>query len=148
MRFTVDDLNSLESQLYLHDGHLRRFVFDRDSKGLHLEVECKEWMDCIYSIHYLGVVGFEMTSCDFYGPSDVILGFCVVPKEKSTFVPRYYAHAQKQGLAEWALKNPESVFETEIFFTSGDWLRVACTEICIETNPLPVRTVLDENISK
>ena len=84
-----------------------------------------------YSVDFLDVIGFEMSSCDFWGESLRILGFEYVPPESQVLVPRLFNKKQEGGesFAFCKMKNRESYLETLMTFRSGDQLRVACENI-------------------
>ena len=61
--------------VYLHDDILESMIFCRDEKILHLSL-VKTWpVEYEYSIDFFRVIGFEMTSCDFWGADLRIFGF-------------------------------------------------------------------------
>lgn len=115
--------------VYLHDDILENMTFRRDEKILHLSL-AKTWpVEYGYSFDFFGVIGFEMTSCDFWGADSRILDFEYVPK--GTLIPRLYLQ-RKEEYSHCALKEREDYIETVLTFVSGDTLRIACEEIIIE----------------
>lgn len=73
------EINSLNGQVinsrdvYIHDDIFERMIFHRDKKILHLSL-AKIWpVEYKYSIDFFQVIGFEMTSCNFWG-ADFHLG--------------------------------------------------------------------------
>ena len=72
--------------VYLHDDILESMIFRRDEKILHLSL-VKTWLvEYEYSIDFFRVIGFEMTSCDFWGADLRILDFEYVSETMLTFV--------------------------------------------------------------
>ena len=118
-------INSKE--VYIHDDILEDFHFNRIEKKLHLtilkegEVNKKR-----FSIDFLHVIGFKMTSCDFWGSSPHILDFECVEQNNTTIIPKLFERKQNNDYPFCPLNNREKYIETIITFASGDQLIVAC----------------------
>lgn len=123
-------INSKE--VYIHDDILEELCFNRAEKKLHLLIlkDCK-FDDERFSIDFLNVIGFEMTSCDFWGISPHILDFEYVEKNDNTIIPKLFKIKDTNDYEYSTLKDREIYFETVITFTSGDKLRIACEKIII-----------------
>lgn len=122
-------INSKE--VYLHDDFLDDMRFNFLEKKLHLSVLYFRDRSHRYSVDFLDVIGFEMSSCDFWGGSLRILGFEYVPQENQVLVLRLFNKKQEGGesFAFCKMKSRENYLETLMTFASGDQLRVACENI-------------------
>lgn len=122
-------INSKE--VYLHDDFLDDMRFNFLEKKLHLSVLYFRDRSHRYSVDFLDVIGFEMSSCDFWGGSLRILDFEYVPPESQVLVPRLFNKKQEGGesFAFCKMKSRENYLETLMTFASGDQLRVACENI-------------------
>lgn len=113
--------------VYIHDDILLELKFDRIKRNLTLNFQ-NYANDFTYVIEFLNVIGFEMTSCDFWGASECALGFEYVPKDERVLVPKLQE--------EWTnlpnsldIPSYEDSIETLLTFGSGDRLRIACETI-------------------
>ena len=121
-------INSKE--VYIHDDILEEFCFNRTERNLHLTIlKEEEFNNKRYSIDYLHVIGFEMTSCDFWGSSPHILDFEYV--ENNTIIPKLFERKDNNDYPFCPLNDHEKYMETIITFASGDQLIVACENIII-----------------
>lgn len=122
-------INSKE--VYLHDDFLDDMRFNFLEKKLHLSVLYFRDRSHRYSVDFLDVIGFEMSSCDFLGGALRILDFEYVPPESQVLVPRLFNKKQEGGesFAFCKMKSRENYLETLMTFASGDQLRVACENI-------------------
>lgn len=119
-------------EVYIHDDILEEFCFDRAEKKLHLSIIKEEGGDRIRSsIDFVHVIGFEMTSCDFWGASPHILDFEYVEKNDNTIIPKLFEIKDNNGYQFCALNDREKYIETIITFVSGDRLIIACGSIII-----------------
>lgn len=130
-------INSLNGQIinsrnvYIHDDIFKSMVFHRDEKILHLSL-AKIWpVECEYSIDFFQVIGFEMTSCDFWGADSRILDFEYV--SNGILIPKLFS---KQEHSTCLLKGQKDYIETVLTFISGDTLRIACEQLMIEEKPI------------
>ena len=121
----VQILNTPE--VHLHDDILHLFHFDRIKKELTLDLQ--RWdSKKEYKMKFENVLGFSMSSCDFWGESEYINGFVFIDSENEMLI---------QNLREkWnsTPNNPfemcwEPFFETLFEFISGDTLRIVCEKI-------------------
>jgi len=116
--------------VYIHDDVLVFLNFNRNEKMLKLHLS-KYNSSAEYTIEFANVIGFTMTSCDFWGASECVLDFEYVDKSERVIIPK---------LEEEWLKNPnltngclyDGYIETLLTFSSGDKLRIACESIEIK----------------
>ena len=118
-------------KIRIHDGILEEFCFKRTEKILHLSILEEDFNDKIHSIDFLHVIGFEMTSCDFWGSSPHILDFEYVKHDEIIILPKLFDKRNNNDYPFCTLKDRENYIETVITFASGDQLRVACERIII-----------------
>ena len=117
------------NDIYIHDDILSVVEFDRIHKKLNLF--CSKWMNrsSQYSICFINVLGFEMTSADFWGASERILDFEYIKPQNRVVLPRIQKKWEQSSLP---LKpSYDQYIETLITFASGDQLRVACESIVL-----------------
>ena len=129
----IDSLNGEiinSNEVYIHDDILEDFYFNRMKKKLHLTIlKERNFNNKRFSIDFLNVIGFEMTSCDFWGSSPHILDFEYVKKNNTTIIPKLFEKKNNNDYPLCLLNNREKYIETIITFTSGDQLIVACESI-------------------
>ena len=130
------EINSLNGQIinsrdvYILDDIFESMIFHRDKKSLHLSL-AKIWpVEYKYSIDFFQVIGFEMTSCDFWGADSRILDFEYV--SNGILIPKLFS---KKEYSTCLLKEQKNYIETVMTFISGDTLRVACEQIIVEEKP-------------
>ena len=123
-------INSKE--VYIHDDILEEFNFNRAEKKLHLSIIKEEKFNRIrFSIEFLNVIGFEMTSCDFWGRSPHILDFEYVEKDNAIIISKLFEMKNSNDYPFCTLDIQEEYIETIITFISGDRLIIACKSIII-----------------
>lgn len=116
--------------VYYHDDTLTGFTFDRARKKLRLRISKWE-TEKRTEIIFQNVIGFAMSSCDFWGINDErILGFCLLEPEREVLIPKIYKKMEKEECCP--LKSREAYFETAMSFVTGDNLFVACERIILE----------------
>lgn len=118
--------------VYIHDDILEEMLFNRTEKKLHLSILKAEESHKIFCIDFLNVIGFEMTSCDFWGASPHILDFEYVEECDNIIIPKLFEQKKHTNCPFCSLLDQEKYFETIITFTSGDWLRIACESIVLQ----------------
>lgn len=122
----------ISNEVYIHDDILEEFCFNRTEKKLHLTIlKEEEFNNKRFSIDFLHVIGFEMTSCDFWGSSPHILDFEYVEHNNNTIIPKLFERKNNNDYPYCPLNHREKYFETIITFVSGDQLIVACENIII-----------------
>ena len=120
--------------VYYHDDILTGFTFDRARKKLRLRISKWE-TEKRTEIIFQNVIGFAMSSCDFWGINDErILGFCLLEPEQEVLIPKIYKKREKEECCP--LKAREVYFETAMSFVTGDNLFVACERIVLERSEL------------
>ena len=118
-------------KIYIHDDVFEELCFHRMKKKLHLSIY-NESNKKRRSIVFLNVIGFEMTSCDFWGASPHILDFEYVEEFDNIIIPKLFEQKKHMDCPFCSLLDQEKYFETIITFTSGDWLRIACESIVLQ----------------
>ena len=125
-----DIINSKE--VYIHDNILDLLTFIRAEKKIHLSIlKNIELPDTKFSIDFYNVIGFEMSSCDFWGYSPYILDFQYLKQEKNTLIPKFFEKKKNNNYQFCTLKEQEKYFETLFTFSSGDTLLIACETMII-----------------
>lgn len=116
--------------VYLHDDNLLLFGFERNEKKIQLKLE-KYSSRIPYVITFRDVIGFEMSSCDFWGASECVLDFEYVEPCVRTIIPKL---ERKWGSVPCCLEKFKYNDYIEILFTfgSGDELRIASKTIEID----------------
>ncbi|MBO4309181.1 MAG: hypothetical protein J5885_05055 [Clostridia bacterium] len=129
-RFSPDELKNI----CLHDKIIGTIQFDRLMKKMIIPIMPENEHDTDNTIHemiFSNVLGYEITTCDFWCPSPHIFSFSFLSKEEERLIPKYYK--------KWCAQNdsfhtPENFpgaksFEVLFEFTSGDTLSIACEEL-------------------
>lgn len=116
-------------KIYIHDDVFEELCFHRMKKKLHLSIY-NESKKKRRSIVFLNVIGFEMTSCDFWGSSPHILDFEYVEPKDHTLIPKLF-DKNDSNFSRYLPNDLEKYIETTITLTSGDQLIVACENIMI-----------------
>lgn len=134
MNINISNADLINSEkVYVHDDVLGLLQFDRINKELRLSVT-KNWPNKkTYSIVFLNVLGFEMTSCDFWGMSECILDFQYIEHSRSTLLPKLIKKVEDSQNYMGENNNIEpKYFETIITFGSGDELIIASETVVID----------------
>ena len=120
--------------VYIHDDILEDLYFNRNEKKLRLVILTKDGKsnNKRFSIDFLQVIAFEMTSCDFWGSSPRILDFEYVEQDEATIIPKLFKKIYDNDYIYCPLKNEKKYFETIITFISGDTLKIACKSIMMQ----------------
>ena len=130
MRIDKSNANIINSKsIYIHDDELILLQFDRDTSILTLFLK-QSWPNKFeYTIEFIKVIGFEMTSCDFWGKSECVLDFEFIEPDKQSIIPKLsnkWSSIEKNKNNDFLFENQ---FETIITFTSGDTLKISCEYI-------------------
>ena len=113
---------------YLHDDILLAMHFDKEKKTITLD--CVKYQNnTSYNIICKNVIGFEMSCCDFWGPSECILDFEIISDECLSIIPNLERKWENDSLNTDTKKKYDDFFEILFTFTSGDTLRVACESV-------------------
>ncbi len=130
-------------EVYLHDDSFVEFRFDRIS---YKAILCLySYKKHCYEITFHGVIGIEMTSCDFWGPSPHVLDFEFIETNNRILIPRLIAEEKKFPFPGSTPISNENYIETVLTFTSGDHFRIACESIEIGDNYRKMPKEPDEN---
>lgn len=113
-------------EVYIHDDILLDLRFDRAEHKLSLLLSSSDER-CTYTIDFFDVIGFEMSSCDFWGWSPHIYCFSSLKPEEYTIIPKLTKNEHFDSAI--GLSQVERYIESLIKFISGDNLIVACKRI-------------------
>lgn len=125
-------------EIYIHDDILTELKFNRMEKKLTLlNLKYGTLTGLLdgdeYTVEFLNVIGFEMTACDFWGPSRRIYSFDLVPEYDLKIIPKMFKIRDDTDkgseFSSCALGDRENYIEVMITFISGDRLRIACESI-------------------
>ena len=129
----IDELNGKiinTPKVYIHDDILTSLEFFRLNKQMVLNLDKYNCHDD-YQIVFSNVIGFELSSCDFWGESECVFDFEYVERNERIIIPKL--------LNKWCTvptappKNRyENFIEVLFTFSSGDQLRIACEKIEID----------------
>lgn len=117
--------------VYYHDDILESLSFNQENKELHLSI-LSAMEKYKGTIDFFGVIGFEMTSCDFWGSSSYICDFAYISSDESILTDKLIEKAKSPENAPYRLKEREKYIETVMTFISGDTLRVSCEKIVLQ----------------
>ena len=86
----------------------------------------------LYNIIFVDVIGFEMSSCDFWGISECVLDFeYVEPFEERTLVFKLTEKC-RENFKSTDINLYDDYIEVLFTFGSGDYLRISSKEINID----------------
>lgn len=122
---------------FVHDMQCHAVNFAYENKTLLLLLLGEREEDASLEIRFHGVLGYEMTSCDFWGPSPHVFGWRLILDEERVLLPRYLAEAGAHGLDQTSIRKDQEYMEIEVEFTSGDSLKVLCCSIGIMQKRYP-----------
>lgn len=129
---TVTKISVLNKELltktYIHDDVIIDFKYDVLERVLILTLIDGFSLETLgyeleYKIGFYNVIGFNSTSCEFWGPIDRINGMISVSKENQIIIPNLF---KKSNNMNSNLTKEEDYIELEIEFISGDYLNIAC----------------------
>ena len=118
-------INSKE--VCMHDDILTLIEFNRFDKKMLLNFNKYNGCDN-YKICFFNVIGFEMSSCDFWGESECLLDFEYIKRSERVIIPRLLKKWDTVTLLSSPIKY-ENFIEVLFTFSSGDQLQIACEEI-------------------
>ncbi len=121
----------------VHDMQCYAVNFAYESKVLLLQLLGEREEDASLEIRFYGVLGYEMTSCDFCGPSPHVFGWSLISDDDRTLLPRFLSEAEKHGFDQTCLQRNQEYMEIKVQFTSGDTLTVLCCSIDIQQKRYP-----------
>ena len=108
-------------EIYIHDDVLLNLSFNRLDYKLSLLLSTIK--DHTYTINFTGVIGFDMSSCDFWGASPRIYDIVLLNRENHTVIPKLISNNQFSQTD--VSTEIDDYMEIEIIFISGDKLVVA-----------------------
>lgn len=126
-----DIINS--KQLYMHDDIFYQMSYDWNTKNLYLMFAKERNDNETYIIQFMNTIGFNMTSCEFWGPSPHVLDFEYLEHNERTLIPQLYEiynNNPKDPICK--LRSNIDYIETAITFKSGDKLIIACEYIVLD----------------
>ena len=121
-------------KINLHDDILESVVFSREEKEMQLNFlkypNNLEHSECSnkYTMLFKGVIGFSMTSCDFWGASECLFDFEYVLPTERILIPDMKKIWSVTPNAPDDISY-EDYMEVLFTFSSGDYLRIACKTI-------------------
>lgn len=119
-------------EIYVHDDILQQVVFNRSNHSLELYIIKYNNEKVTYTIKFIETVGFEMTSCNYWGESPHILDFEYLDHAHNVLLPRLFSRYCDEFAPFCKLSVDKSYIETLMTFSSGDQLRVVCEYIMID----------------
>lgn len=134
-KFNAHLINSKE--ISLHDDILTEIRFDRAAYTAVLLFFSQEKGQ--YYVSFFGVIGFEMTSCDYWGASPHILDFELVESNECILISKLSAKGEEYAITRREPIDNSNYIETVLTFSSGDCFRIACKEIQIDSRTWPER---------
>lgn len=125
-----NEINS--NKVNIHDDILDSLFFERSSRDMCIQITKASTTKTNYTIRFSNVVGFEMTSCDFWGASQHIFDFEYISPPNRVLLPKLQQIEQSIPMNNLGhLSNGTEYIEVIITFTSGDHLRIACESLVL-----------------
>lgn len=119
-------------EVNVHDDLFHSLSFNRPERKLSLQLG--KFADSQpYNITCFGVLGFEMTNCDFWGASAHIFDFQSIKRDEQILFPklcRLRPELNVEGLGN--LNRENDYLEILMTLSSGDQLRIVCESILID----------------
>ena len=112
--------------IYLHDDIISNLSYDSLKKNLVVHLNKDNNINSKYIISFSGVAGFEMTSCDFWGPSVHVFDFISLRQNDQKMLSKLISKAREYDFVYIDFNN---CFEVLFEFSSGDTLRIVCQSI-------------------
>ncbi len=137
MKIDYLNANIINSKnFYIHDDWFEKITYelDNDCNGtINLYLDKYGIIERKYCIQFINVIGFEATSCVFWGKSSNILDMEYMSPDEQTLLPKLYEikNQQKEPKACKPLAN-KNYIETTVYFKSGDKLTIVCEAICVD----------------
>lgn len=114
----------------MHDDIITNFTFNRMKRILELKIKDGWNNHKEGKIEFINVIGFEMSSCNYWGQSSRVSGIYCNSIEEYKLIPRLFK--TKYDNPSWKyneLLNEEDYIEVLVEFISGDTLTIACEYI-------------------
>ena len=117
-------------EVYIHDDFFVSLEYQQNRNELILNLKKHYDSSQKYVIRFIGVIGFDITSCNFWGYSECVLDFEYVISDERIIIPKL----KKKWIDVPNISTDVDILysnhiETLITFSSGDELRVACESI-------------------
>lgn len=131
----IDESNGIilnSKEVYIHDDFFNQLKFERSKKNLYLSITKRGIQGKDFIIEFVNVVGFELTSCDFWGTSPYILDFEYVEHCDRSILPKLFEEKKHISDSGCSLTDIKNYIESVITFKSGDRLIIACEYIILE----------------
>lgn len=133
MRIDVSNGDIINTkEVNVHDDLFHSLSFIRQERKLFLQLgKCADSQP--YSITCFGVLGFEMTSCDFWGASARIFDVQSIKRDEQILFPKLCRLRPELNVEGLGNLNPENDYlEILMTLSSGDQLRIVCESILID----------------
>lgn len=123
------------NSVYIHDDHLISMFFDRVSQKLTLMFQPFDKSNDQYSIQFIDVKSFQMTSCNFWGiDSARVLDWEYIESNKRELSAKLISQWENTTLFGREIPSYDDFLETKILFASGDILQIVCKEVLYKKN--------------
>ena len=130
-KLNADIINS--GSVSLHDAIFHNLNFNFWEKKLTLQFEIESDTNLYVQFNFLETIGFNMTSCDFWGRSPHVLDFEYIESEKYNLLSNLTERKNKSPHHPLCVLNSDKKFWECLFtFSSGDTLRIVCSTLQIE----------------
>lgn len=121
-----------KKDVYLHDDLFLYLHFARKEKVLGMQFKTKVSEE-EYLIRFIDVIGFQSSSCEYWGGESYVLDFEYIEPKQQTLLPLIIDKWNKDSATLFG-PFPEDIYiETLFTFSSGDCFRICCKEIEIPT---------------
>ena len=123
----------ISRKIHLHDYIMTQLTFDRIKNEMMIHLISDGCTPYPKVLKFFNVVGFEMSSCDFWGSSPHIFDFEYVCHDKRSVLPSLHRLGQEYGTIDPFCKILDTLdyIETRFTFSSGDRLNIACEYIVV-----------------
>lgn len=134
MKINYLNANIINSKnFYIHDDWFEKITYELDDNRngtINLYLDKYGIIEHEYYIQFINVIGFEATSCAFWGKSSNVFYMEYMSTDEQTLLPKLYEIKKQQKKPEICkpLDN-KNYIETTIYFKSGDKLTIVCEEI-------------------
>ena len=119
------------TDIYFHDDILNSVFFDNRKKEIILKCQKSSNQKDEYVVCFKNVIGFQMSSCDFWGASKCIFDFECVFDEDLIIIP--YLMKEWTNIPQISpMPDFDNFIEILFTLTSGDKLRIACEYFVID----------------
>lgn len=131
MRIDISNARIINTPIiYIHDNILKKVEYNKHKSCLEVFTCKSTGEECI--LNFEKVVYFQMTACDFWGPSTNILDFEYLEPTECCAIPKLLdksGEQDKYGVKKRVRFN--ELIETRMTLCSGDQLTIVCEFIDI-----------------